>query len=107
MSATLMDVPAGTPAGFTLISFPPANSMRVPCSSSAVRVSRTRREIEAIEGSASPRNPSVAIESEQRVVVVHSAAVVNHANHALAARFDLDANRTRARVQRVFEQLLH
>ena len=49
----------------------------------------------------------VALERQQRVVMVHSAAVVNHADHALAARFDFDANRARARVQRVFEQLLH
>src|SRR5580704_17303735 len=107
MSATLMEVPAGNPAGFTPTSLPPANSTRVPCSSSGVRVSSSSLEIDAIDGSASPRKPSVAIEGQQRVVVIHSDAVVDHADHLLAARFHLYANRSRPRVQRVFKQLLH
>jgi hypothetical protein len=49
----------------------------------------------------------VALEGQQRIVVIHAAAVVNHADQALAARFCLDANRARARIQRVFEQFLH
>ena len=31
------------------------------------------------------------LEGQQRIVVSHSAAVVDHANHPLAARFDFDA----------------
>jgi len=50
------------------MSFPPANSTRVPCSSSGVRVSSTRRETDAMEGSASPRNPSVPMESRSSAV---------------------------------------
>ena len=49
----------------------------------------------------------MAFESQQRVVVRHPVAVVGHANHSLAALLDLDANGFRARVERVFEQLLH
>src|ERR1039458_10433629 len=37
--------------------------MRVPVASSIDRVSSSRRETEAMEGSASPRNPSVEMES--------------------------------------------
>src|SRR6202041_3642141 len=49
----------------------------------------------------------MALESQQRVIMVHAAAVIGHADHALAARFDLDANRVRARIEGVFKQLLH
>src|SRR5437667_235240 len=63
MSATLTVVPAGSPAGFTPMSFPPANSMRVPSASVSSRVSSSSRETAAMVGNASPRNPSVAIES--------------------------------------------
>ena len=50
---------------------------------------------------------SVAFERQQRVVVGHPVAVIGHANHALPALLDLDANRLCARVERVFEQLFH
>src|SRR5437016_333949 len=64
MSATLTVVPAGSPAGFTPMSFPPANSMRVPSASVSSRVSSSSRETAAMVGKASPRKPSVAIESK-------------------------------------------
>ncbi len=48
----------------------------------------------------------MALESEERIVVGHAVAVVDDANHALAARFDFDANSFCAGVERVFEQLL-
>ncbi len=47
----------------------------------------------------------VALEGQQRVVVRHAVAVVDDADHALAADFGFDANGLRAGVQRVFEQL--
>ena len=47
------------------------------------------------------------LEGQQRVVMNHPGAVVDDANHALAAGFDFDADRVGARVQGVFEQLLH
>src|SRR5690242_18065276 len=58
-----MVVPTGKPAGLTLTSFPPANSRRVPSASDSSRVSRSSRETAAIVGSASPRKPSVEMES--------------------------------------------
>src|SRR5437879_6500744 len=63
MSATLTVVPAGNPAGLTPMSFPPANSMRVPSASASSRVSSSNRDTAAMVGKASPRNPSVPIES--------------------------------------------
>ena len=47
----------------------------------------------------------VALESQQRIVVNHAVAVVNDADHPLAADFRFDANRLRASIQRIFEQL--
>src|SRR5580658_9894282 len=49
----------------------------------------------------------MALEGQQRVVVIHAAAVVDHADQALAARFRFNANRTRAGVQSVFKQFFH
>ena len=49
----------------------------------------------------------VPLKSQQRVVMAHPAAVVDDPDHALAARFDFDAHRTRARVEGVLEQLFH
>ena len=49
----------------------------------------------------------MALEGQQRIVVRHAMAVVDDANHALAAGFDFDANGFRAGVQRILEQLLH
>src|SRR5208282_3522893 len=46
----------------------------------------------------------MALESQQRIVVNHAVAVVDDADHPLAADFCLHANRLRARVQRIFEQ---
>ena len=118
-----MVVPAGRPAGFTFMSFPPANSMRVPSASDSSRVSSSSRETAAIVGSASPRKPSVEMESKSSadfsllvawrskasrcVVVDHAVAVVDDADHPLAADFGFDANRLRTSVERVFEQLFH
>jgi len=47
----------------------------------------------------------VALEGEERVVVGHAVAVVDDANHALAAGFDFYANGFRRRLERVFEEL--
>ena len=78
--------------------------------------------MEAMEGSASPRKPRVAMESrssrgaefgggvalegEQGVVADHAAAVVGDADELAAAGFDLDADAGRAGVERVLQQLL-
>src|SRR3989441_8678168 len=72
-SRTSTSVPAGRAISLTSRSFPPAISMRVPESSDATRVSSTSRETAAIEGRASPRNPSVEISnrsSAERILLV-------------------------------------
>ena len=58
-----MVVPTGSPASSTRAILPPAISTVVPASSSAARVSSVRRETLAMEGSASPRKPSVRMAS--------------------------------------------
>ena len=49
----------------------------------------------------------VTFEGQQRVVVRHSMAIVDHADHALAANFHFDANGLRARVDGVLQQFFH
>src|ERR1700676_2081551 len=58
-SRIVIDVPVGTPASSTLKILPPLISITVPEASSGDRVSRRRRETDAIEGNASPRHPGV------------------------------------------------
>ena len=58
-----MTVPPPSAASSQRSILPPAISMRVPVVSSAERVSSSSRETDAIEGKASPRKPSVEIES--------------------------------------------
>ena len=74
-----------------------------------------------MEGSASPRNPSVRdrqqildvvqlagrvpFEGQQSVVAQHAASVVGDADQPPPAVFDLDANAGRARIERVLQQL--
>src|SRR5215472_3490255 len=69
MSATLTVVPAGSPAGFTPTSLPPANSTRVPSASASSRVSSSSRDTAAMDGRASPRKPRVAIDSKSSAVL--------------------------------------
>ena len=91
--------------------------------SSPVEVSRVTRATEAMEGSASPRKPSVAMESNSSAVrslevawrsKASSAssrfmplAVVGDANQPSSARLDLDANAGGSGIKRVLEQFLH
>ena len=94
--------------------------MRVPVVSSGERVSSSSRETDAIDGSASPRKPErrdreqvfdvaqfaggVALEGQQGVVAQHAAAVVDDADQAASAGFDLDAQLGRPGVERILEQ---
>ena len=57
-SRTSTTVPGGTPAGLSATVAPPSTPISHPESASCSRVRRRNRETEAIEGSASPRNPS-------------------------------------------------
>src|SRR5579863_5378272 len=90
-----MVVPAANPSGFTPTSFPPANSTRVPSSSSVARVCSSRRETAAIEGSASPRKPSVAIESRSSAVRSFDVAWRSNASSASSCIIPLPSSITR------------
>src|SRR5438034_7305698 len=56
-SRTSTSAPPGQAMSRTATSLPPLNSTSVPSVSRAVLVRKNKRETEAIEGSASPRNP--------------------------------------------------
>ena len=56
-------VPCGNPASSTARILPPAISTMVPLGWSVARVSRRKRETDAMDGRASPRKPNVATES--------------------------------------------
>ena len=81
-SRTVIDVPKGNPASSTLKIFPPLISTTVPAASSAARVSRRSRETEAMEGSASPRNPSVATLSKSSAFLIFEVAWRSKARRA-------------------------
>jgi hypothetical protein len=81
---------------------PPSTRISVPdaaCPRSRAR--RTKRETDAIAGSASP------LESEARVGRRHPGAVVLDADQRLAAQLDRDRDAPGARVEGVLDQLLH
>src|SRR5581483_2375746 len=101
-----MTVPPPSAASSHRSILPPAISMRVPVVSSADRVSSSRRETLAMDGSASPRKPSVALEGQQRVVAQHAAAIVDDADQAAPAGFHFDPDLSGARIQRILEQFL-
>src|SRR4029077_4230421 len=77
------------------MSFPPANSTRVPSASSAARVCSSRRETAAMEGSASPRNPRVAIESRSSAVRSFDVACRSNAKSASSWIIPLPSSITR------------
>ncbi len=60
-SRTSTSVPGGQPAERTSARVPAFTSMRVPSSSSWRRVVSKKRETEAMDGTASPRKPSVSM----------------------------------------------
>ena len=62
-SRTSMVVPGGCAAGRTLVSAPPSTSSCAACSAPAARETIRSRDTEPIEGSASPRKPSVVTAS--------------------------------------------
>ena len=86
------------------------------------RVRSTKCDTDAMLGSASPRNPSVAIAAEvvgaanlarrmpldgqPRVLRLHPFAVVFDANQLLAAELDGDGDAPRAGIDGVLDQLL-
>ena len=105
-SRTVMTVPFGSADSSQRKIFPPAISTVVPVVSSAARVSSSSRDTAAMEGSASPRNPSVEMASRssasrnllvawrskasKRVVAEHAAAVIRDADEPSAAAIHFD-----------------
>ncbi len=81
-SRTVIEVPEGSPASSTRAIFPPLISTTVPAASSAARVSSRSRDTDAIDGSASPRNPSVATLSRSSVFLIFEVACRSKASMA-------------------------
>jgi hypothetical protein len=72
-SRTLMVVPGAHPMGCRGCTSPPCTRTRTPSTSSARRVVSSNRLTDAMEGSASPRNPSVLMcvrSSNERILLV-------------------------------------
>ena len=96
--------------------------MRHACGAPAARDASANRDTAAIDASASPRKPSVAIASRSsavasfdvacratasgEIVAADARAVVGDADAPDAAAFDVDVDLRRAGVERVLEQLL-
>ncbi len=115
-----MVVPTGAGNSSQRSSFPPAISTAAPVDSSAERVSSSSRETrrDGRQGFA-PKSErcdgqqvlyvaefagGVSLESEQRVVAQHAAAVVRDPDQMAAAGFDIDFELGCAGVQRIFDQ---
>src|SRR5438094_3961736 len=93
-----MDVPAASAVSSQRSILPPAISTRAPVVSSAERVSRSSRDTEAIEGSASPRNPSVAMES--RSLTSRSLLVAWRSKASMASSRDMPQPSSVTRISR-------
>jgi hypothetical protein len=74
--------------------------------SPAWRVVIVSRATEPIEGSASPRNPSVALDREIEVGAGHSRSVVGDADQPPPAAVGCDLDPGRAGVERVLDEFL-
>src|SRR5215471_13837050 len=81
-SRTVIEVPGGSPASSTRAIFPPLISITVPAGSSAARVSSRKRDTEAIDGNASPRNPRVVTLSRSSAFLIFEVACRSNASMA-------------------------
>ena len=114
---------ADAPPGRTGVAAPPSTADLAPLRRTGRRARRSRsRDTEPIEGSASPRKPSVrhrleiiergdlaggvAGERQGQLVGGDAAAVVAHADQADAAALDVDLDAAGAGVQAVLDELL-
>ena len=93
--ATSMTVPTGIPQSFRSRSFPPFTVISVPCSALASRVRKTKRETEAIDGRASPRNPKLAIVSRSAVSRILLVACRSSESSAASGAIPLPLSSTR------------
>ena len=121
-SSTTTRVPFGCRAGETRGGALRSATTSVPRPDSSGDVVRTRRETDAIEGSASPRKPIVPIErqvleradlgrrvpleGQPRVPGRHAGAVVHDLDPRDPPAFDVHADAPRAGVERVLHELL-
>ena len=101
---------------------PASTTIAAPVAASAVRVVIESRATAPIDGSASPRKPSVAdarqvavgelrggvaLDRELEVLGGHAGAVVDDADEPAAAALDRHLDRAGAGIDRVLDQFLH
>src|SRR4051812_42322101 len=87
--------PRGSPDSSHLRILPPAISTRVPVVSSPERVSSSRRDTLAIDGRASPRKPSVAIDNRSRTSLSLLVAWRSNASNASSRSIPAPSSATR------------
>src|SRR5262245_21282630 len=97
-SRTVIDVPGASAASSQRSILPPAISTTAPVDSVVERVSSNKRETEAIEGSASPRNPSVAM--ERRSLTSCSLLVAWRSKASMASSRDIPQPSSLIRIRR-------
>ena len=121
-SRTSTRVPKPCEAGAGALISPSRALTTQACAAVAVRDANDRRETEAILGSASPRNPKVAHvlkilqggnlargmprQRQSQVGRIDADAIVRDADQPAAAALEFNLDAPRARIQRVFDQLL-
>ena len=114
-------MPTGWDIGRSALFAPSSTDSANAASAPWARLRISSRDTEAIDGSASPRKPSVAmaveiavgnlrgrvaLDRKREIVGVHAGAVVGDADQRAPARFDRDVDAPRAGVERVLDQLL-
>ena len=114
-------VPIGAAQGSIALLIPSSTTIFKAVGAPRVRVRISSRDTEAIEGSASPRKPKVAIaveiavgdfrrrvplDAQGEIGFVHAAPVVGDADEPTPAGLDRDLDPFRPGVERVLDQLL-
>ena len=92
-----MRVPSGAPASVTDATTPPWTLISVPVIAPRARVRSVRCETEAIDGSASPRNPSVAMAARSALVRILLVAWRSSASRASSGSMPSPSSSTRTR----------
>ncbi len=92
-----MTVPGGMPAARTATIAPPSTMTSVAAVSVWRRVRSVKRDTDAIDGKASPRNPSVAMASRSSLLAILLVAWRSTASSASAASIPTPSSSTRTR----------